>query len=161
MAHPRPALFLLLAAVLVVAAIALGHRAPVDSPQPPRPDDARASVRLSHLGLRRPDLAAAAKRFLAVFLRYEIGESDRWLPRTLRRTSTAAFAAELLAAPPRPPAEGRSPPTTLGRLAFATLSSEPPLVLVSGAARRPSGPEQLSFLFEFTGRRWLASAPGE
>ena len=158
----RTLLFAAVTAALITAALLLGHGADTaTSPaSPPRTD--------LPLAPRRPGPkaspgapAASARRFLTAFLRYEVGDRDPSVARDLRRTSTHQFASDLLRDPPlrRGQAEGR--PATLGRLSIVPIPGDPPLVSVSATARRRSGPEQLSFVFELRGGRWLASAPGE
>lgn len=156
--QPRASLFVALSVVLIAAELFLGKRGSAP-PQPPRPITSRAAPRHSHLSPVRPALTASARRFLVAFLRYEVGDRSHAVGRALRATAAPEFATELLRAPPRPPHRAR--PATLGPLAFATVSSDPPLVSVSGTAHRPTGPEQLSFVFELRHGRWLASAAGE
>jgi hypothetical protein len=124
----------------------VANRPPPASPQPPR---------------HRSALTANARRFLAAFLDYEVGKRDPAIARELRATATPVFAAELLGAPARRSPTGSSATAKLGPLALARVSSDPPLAVVSATAERPTGPEQLSFVFELTDGRWLASAPGE
>ncbi len=156
--QPRALLFVALSVVLIAAGVFLGKRGSAP-PQPPRPIMSRQAPPHSHLSPLRPALTASAHRFLLTFLRYEIGERSHAVSRALRATAAPEFAAELLRAPPRLP--HHPGPATLGPLAFATVSSDPPLVSVSAVAHRPTGPEQLSFVFELRRGRWLASAAGE
>jgi len=105
---------------------------------------------------------AAARSFLAAFLRYEVGEIGAGVKHMLRAVATPRFARELLARPPAPPAAGVfSPPAVLGRIAVAFVSAIPPRAVISGAARRGRSSEQFSFVFERRGLAWLASGPGQ
>jgi len=156
--EPRAALFLALCAVLIAAAVALDSVNPTGVPEAPHFKSSPPQRQPSPV---RSALTSSARRFLLAFLRYEVGDLSPALTRSLRVSATHAFAAELLRTPPRPPRGPRGAAPSLGPLAFATVSSEPPLVSVSGTAHRPTGPEQLSFVFELRHGRWLASAPGE
>ena len=77
----------------------------------------------------------------------------------IRADAVGALARELL----RRPASlaTRLPPARLGALELHRLPGRPGLLLVSGTARRPSGPEPFAFLFARRGGRWLAVAPAE
>lgn len=155
----RTALFVGACAALIAAALLLRSPDAVPAPEsghpPPRaPVPTRPSA-------PPPALASSARRFLATFLRYEVGDPSPELTHALRATATRAFAAELLRTPPRPTVDSRRVDPTLGPLTFAPVSNDPPLVSVSGIAHRHNGPEQLSFVFEFSHGSWLASAPGE
>ena len=165
-------LFLAASALIVGAALLFGLAAP-DPPPPSRAAGGGAAAAVSGFAAPSPRLLAArsallrdevrtaARRFLAAFGRYEVGERGAGLARALRATATPGFAARLLAAPPRAPAAGRYPPRArLGRVEVAFVALSPPRAIVSGEARRGDAPAQFSFLFELRGRRWLASGPG-
>jgi hypothetical protein len=157
----RPALFLAASAALIAVALFLHLNAapqplpPVFSLSHPPPPQRSGTAQV------RAALEPSARRFLRTFLRYEVGDSNQALTRSLRATATPAFAAELLRRPPR--SEQRLPPAraNLGSLSLIFVSAQPPLVSVSATARRATGPEQLSFVFARHHGRWLASAPGE
>jgi hypothetical protein len=105
-------------------------------------------------------LAGSARRFLRAFLAYEVGDRRPQIVDALAATATTSFARELAGASPT----GATPtpaPAKLGALTLDPLGGDPPLALVTAGAHRPSGPEQLSFLFTERPGRWLASAPGE
>ncbi len=102
----------------------------------------------------------AARRFLLAFLSFEVGAGGRATRRTLRADASAAFAHRLLEAAPGARVAGRDP-ARLGTLRLHPLSGRPELVLVTGTALRPSGPEPLAFLFGHRRGRWLAVAPAE
>lgn len=164
----RPALFFAAAAAIVAAALLFGLAAP-DPPPPPAPAAGAAggfaapSPRLlaARSALLRDRVRAAARRFLAAFTRYEVGERGPGVARALRANATPGFAARLLAAPPRAPAAGRYPPRARpGRIEVAFVALSPPRAIVSGEARRAGAPAQFSFLFELHGGRWLAAGPG-
>jgi hypothetical protein len=157
----RPALFLAASAALIAVALFLHVSA---APQPPPPALSRSHpppLQRSGTAQVRAALEPSARRFLRAFLRYEVGDSNQALTRSLRATATPAFAVKLLRRPPRP--ARRSPPAraTVGPLSLIFVSAQPPLVSVSATARRATGPEQLSFVFTRRHGRWLASAPGE
>lgn len=67
-----------------------------------------------------------ARRFFSAFALYELGDVDRRIDHELRATATAAFARELLAAPPRiPPGTERLARAKLGRLEFVAGKADP------------------------------------
>jgi hypothetical protein len=155
----RTALFLSVCATLIAAALLPRSDHPAGSAPvgitrgtPPTPGRPRAPV---------PALASSARRFLTAFLRYEVGDQGGAVTRTLRATATRAFAVELLRNPPRPLPGAPRPDPHLGSLTFAPVSTKPPLTSVGAVAKRPTGPDQLSFVFELSHGTWLASAPGE
>ena len=152
---------LLLAAALGFSAIRSAPRSPPPAPRsvataPPLP---RAARRIERRAARlEAALRRAAHPFLAAFLRYEAGAE---VAAALRASATPAFAARLLAAPPRPTGPGYLPPARLGALRITFLSARADRALVRASAARAVGAEQLSFVFERRGGRWLASAPGQ
>lgn len=102
-------------------------------------------------------IGAAARRFLGVFLRYEVGELTRRTERQLRATTTESFGAQLLGAAPRPTA-------TRAILARARLVSLEVLLedgglraIVDGTALRGGRREPFSFRFERRGLTWVAA----
>jgi hypothetical protein len=105
-------------------------------------------------------LATSARRFLHAFLAYEVGARPPHNVAALEATATTSFAHELASAR-QTAATHPSALARLGPLTLNPLAGKPPLALVTATARRPAGPEQLSFLFTKRGGRWLASAPGE
>jgi hypothetical protein len=115
----------------------------------------RVTAKLARL---RGQVERAAQRFLTPFLRYEVGESDARVRRELRGASTARFASQLLANPPRPPAAGRFPPRArLDSLDVIFASGGTSSAVVSGAALRDGQPENFSFLFQYVQAGWRAS----
>lgn len=162
----RLVLFAVAAATIVAAALAFGFAAPDSRPEAGA-EAKREVLPLSPGAVLRPraerrELRAAARRFLAAFFRYEVGDLAPKVKGALGETATRRFAAQLLAAPPRAPAAGRFPPRArLGRIALSFVSLTPPRAVVSGAALRGGRPEQFSFLFERRGSAWLASGPGQ
>ncbi len=163
----RAALFLLACGALIAAAFAF-----TAAPQrgaPPRARHAAPDLRLPPLARRAEaraerlagGLRRSARRFLAAFFRYEVGEGGRALAAALRTRATPAFAHELLA-PPRAPSPGGYPsPARLHTLQVAFLSPGGNRALLTGSARRGGVEEQFSFLFERHGSLWLASGPGQ
>lgn len=120
---------------------------------------ARAAARAERLA---NELRRSARRFLAAFLRYEVGQEGARLTAALRATATPSFAKRLLARPPRVPVAGRlPPPARLGRLQVGFLSGAATRALVSATAWRGPRPEELSFVFARRRSRWLASGPGQ
>ena len=156
----RVALFAALAAALLAALLlALAeHPAPTPPASPivlvsPRGPKPSPSTRSS------PSARPAARRFLRAFLAREVGKGGAAGARAIRTGAAAALARELLAAPHR--AHAGPPPARLTDLRITPLPGRPRLRLATATARRPSGPEPLSFLFARRGGRWLAIAPGE
>jgi hypothetical protein len=150
--------FLLGSLALVVS----GHRG--GSPEShPRPSP-RAVVSSSASTDAPPfDRAAGAdaRRFLAAFLTFEAGRDTPRTRGAVRATSGRRLAGQILAAP-RTSAGARAP--VAGHLLTIRLHPLPGragLLLASGTAIHPEGPEPFSFLFARRGGRWLAIAPGE
>ncbi len=163
----RLALFCVVCAVLLAAAIGFaggGYSPP--TPQPAAPAEVVSAAppapqpAVGGAAALRAALGGQARRFLAAFFRYEVGDVGPGVRRMLRATATPGFAAELLSSPPRRPA--RSVPAAVpGRLAIAVASVVPPRAVVSGSASRGGEAEQFSFVFEVVDGAWLASGPGE
>lgn len=169
MARPplgRLALFAALCALLLGAALAFSAIRPAAAPSPAAPRSAatapplpRAARRIERRAARsEAALRRAARPFLAAFLRYEAGAE---VAAALRASATSAFAARLLAAPPRPTEPGYRPPARLGALRITFLSARADRALVRASAARAVGAEQLSFVFARRGGRWLAVGPGQ
>jgi hypothetical protein len=103
-----------------------------------------------------------ATRFLAAFSSYELGDLSPPVRRALQRTSTAAFAAHLLSAPPRPLAGQLPPPRArIGSLDVAFTDAAGLDARVSGVARRGLAREPFSFLFRRTASGWRAASVAE
>jgi hypothetical protein len=124
-----------------------------------------ATVRLDQAAsaLPSPPPAAgrhAARRFVEAFLSYEVAGGGAAAPKAIRAGADDTFARELIShSPPPTPTDPR--PARIEALRVAGLPGRPHLALVSGTARRPSGPEPFAFLFARRQGRWLAVAPGE
>ena len=118
------------------------------APQVPRP---RASVPTAAL--------TAARHFLSAFLSLEVGSGGRAARAAMRTDSVGSLTRELLTGSPR--SSAATAPARIGVLHLHRLPGHPRLLVVSGSARRPSGPEPFSFLFARRGGRWLAAAPAE
>jgi hypothetical protein len=184
----HPALFVLALAALLTSTmvLALGDGEPIptqpDGPPVLAPSSARSHDAGTHTGAARAPggedlpagrfvppalsggrraVAAAARRFLAAFLRYEVGDARPPGLVALRATSTEAFVAQLLLAPPRPAAAGLPRRARLAGIEITLPSDAAPRALVSGALRRQGSVEGFAFLFERHGQRWLASGVGE
>jgi hypothetical protein len=114
------------------------------APAPP-PADARTQVR----------------PFLAAFLSYEVGRSGPAVEARIEDSASPHFARQLLSEPTRPVGRPGQAAARITSLRIDRVPGHPYLVLVSGDARRPEGPEPFSFLFARRGGRWLALAPGE
>jgi hypothetical protein len=159
MSFRRRAAVLLFSAALLVAAL---HRSDEHASDP-----ASASVVASTPAPRTHRLAPSealrrtASGFLKAFLAYEVGDRRQVLARRLRATSTKPFASQLLAEPRPRTAISSSPRAPISDLDVAVMGGHPSVASVTATARRPSGPEQLSFVFICSRGRWLASAPGE
>jgi hypothetical protein len=107
------------------------------------------------------EVTVAARRFLAAFLPYEVGELTPSTTRALRRSATSSFAEEMLARPPTPAPPGMAAAAELGPIAVAFVSALPPRAVVSGSVDRGGFTERLSFVFERRGSAWLVSGAGE
>lgn len=158
---PRLALFLMASTALLAVAFLLGGGAG-SSARPVEPPGRMAQPRPAwpRPGGETHGLLGSARRFLVAFTRYEVGEGGSKVLALLRRNTTRTFAGLLLRDPPRVPS---SAPTVarLRRLSVAVVSRSPLVASVAAVALRPSGPEQLDFLFTRRDDVWLASAPGE
>lgn len=118
---------------------------------------ARLSGRTAHEQHRaRPGL----RRFILAFLAAEVGRGGRSAARIIRAGATATLSRRLLGRLPRPSSAepGR---VRLAALRLHRLPGRRDLLLASGVARRPRGPEPFSFIFIRRGGRWLALAPAE
>lgn len=183
----HPALFVLALVVLLASAVVLALRGeepiptqpvapPLAAPSSMRSYGAGAHADAAHapggedlpagrapplaLSDGRHAVAGAARRFLAAFLPYEVGDATPAVQAALRAACTEEFAAQLLLAPPRPAAAGLPRRARLAGIEVTLLSGAAPRALVSGALRRQGSPEGFAFLFERHGRRWLASGVG-
>jgi hypothetical protein len=109
----------------------------------------------------RRAIAEAARRFMAAFLRYEVGDAPPSVLAELRAASTEELAAQLFLAPPRPTATDMPRRARLIGLEVSLPGGAAPEALVSGALRREGSIEAFAFLFEREGQRWLASGVEE
>jgi hypothetical protein len=146
-----------------LALVLSGHRGAA-SESPPRPSP-RAVISSSASSDGPPSLRPArvdARRFLAAFLAFEAGDQTPRTRRAVRATSGRRLAGQILAAP-RTSAGARGPVAVghLRALRLHRLPGDTGLLLASGTAIRPGGPEAFSFIFARRGGRWLAIAPGE
>ena len=103
---------------------------------------------------------SSVRHFLLAFLSYEVGTGGAASAAAVRADASAGFADQLLA-PAVSATAGDPRRARLASLRIEPIAGHPGLILVSGLARRPSGPEPLSFLFAERDGRWLAIAPGE
>ncbi|HET7054205.1 MAG TPA: hypothetical protein VFI09_09870 [Solirubrobacterales bacterium] len=172
---PRPplgrlVLFAALCALLLAAALGFAGGRPGEATPPAVPAPAArvqplpaAARRIERRAARlEAALRRAARPFLAGFLRYEAGADGPALAGELRASATPAFAARLLAAPPRSPSPASDPPPArLGAIQVTFLSARADRALLRAGAERGGAEEQLSFVFECRGGRWLAAAPGQ
>ena len=104
-----------------------------------------------------------ARRFFVAFSRYELGDRDAGVERALRVNATAAFARELLAAPPRFVAGARPAPATLGRVELVPGHSKGGRLLgaeIVGLTRRDEREEPLSIELEAERGGWRVSGLG-
>lgn len=159
----RIAVFLLVSAGLVALAVALAPSSPV----PPMPSSSATPITvavpgsdlLTAAGRRKARLGRAATVFIAAFLRYEVGDLPAPVARSLDRLTTARFGRYLLGARPRQ--LGGREQARIVKVETAFLDPAADRALVRGVARRPDGPEELSFVFVLRGGRWLASEAAE
>jgi hypothetical protein len=170
----RSRLILFVVVSLAILASALlfrtGHRGPagIDSTGEetsasyaftPQPSTTALMVRLRE---ERLEVADSARRFLAAFFHYEVGETGTAVQRALRATSTRGFYRRLLQQPVAAVAAGGFPArASLERMRISFVSSTASRALVTGTAKRASLPEEFSFVFSRGRAGWLASAPGE
>lgn len=104
-----------------------------------------------------------ARRFFAAFSRYELGERSAGVARALRASATAAFARELLAAPPRRVAGAPAAPASLGRVEFIPGRSGGGRLVggeIVGVTRRDGRAEPISIELEAERGSWRVSGLG-
>lgn len=107
-------------------------------------------------------LRRSARRFLAAYLRYEVGEDGGSVRRELRLTATGRFAALLLANPVRRESRAApSAPARLRRLEVRVDPADPRHALLGGVAARGARTERFSFEFIHGDSGWRASGVGE
>jgi hypothetical protein len=166
-ARPKPVLFALVAILLVASAVVFSRSGPSPEAESESAGDA-ARIEVAEAGRvaletarLRAQVEQAARRFVPAFLRYEVGDIDAGVRRTLRATATAEFAADLLAVPPRPPAAGFPPRARLRRLAVKLSPSAAFHAFVEGSALRGGARETFSFEFEYGESGWRASGVTE
>jgi len=106
-------------------------------------------------------VAAAARRFLAAFLAYEVGRADAPIARALRAASTEEFALTLLAEPPRPAISGIPRRAHLLDLQVGLGAGAAARALVRGRLRRGGATEAFAFFFERRASGWLAAGVAE
>lgn len=160
----RIAVFALASAGLIAFALALapaGSAPPApSSPAPPATVAVPDSELIAVAERRKARLDRAARTFISAFLRYEVGDLPVAVARSLDHLTTAEFRHYLLASPPRRPSRGHSR-AQIVEVETAFLSPAAARALVRGVARRPDGPEELSFVFVLRGGRWLAAGAAE
>lgn len=168
-ARPRPAVFVLVSIVLVASGIAFS-RSELDRPNEsegqresrgaaPTQLDRRVAAETAQL---HTQVELATRRFLPPFFRYEVGDIDAQVRRALRATATPAFAAALLATPPRPPpGRGFPPKARLQSLAVNFARGAAFHAFADGSALRGAVPERFSFEFEYGQGGWRASGVTE
>lgn len=166
-AKPKPVVFVLVSILLVASGIVFSRLGPSSEAEtesaggPARVEAAEAGRVALETARLRARVDHAARRFVPAFLRYEVGEIDAGVRRTLRATATAEFAADLLAVPPRPPAGGFPPRAHLQRLAVRLSPNAAFHAFVEGTALRGDVPEAFSLEFEYEEGLWLASGVTE
>lgn len=104
-----------------------------------------------------------ARRFFAAFSSYEQGDRRSGIARALHATATAAFARELLAAPPRAVAGAASAPATLGRVEFVPGRGRGGRLVAAeivGVTRRGGREEPLSIRLRAERAGWRVSGLG-
>lgn len=160
----RIALFAAASAALIAAAILFSQGGGWTSPevepsgelaQPDPAHDAR-------LARAEVEVKASARRFMAAFLRYEVGELTPVVRRDLRATTTLEFGRQLLASPPRRPSAGSFPPhAELRELNVTFLTPQATLAVIDGASVRAGFPEEFGFAFTRSPSGWLASGASQ
>jgi hypothetical protein len=150
------ALLLSLLGVLLLAGL---HRAGSTPPiAPTRTAVALRRQRHQHLP---PGARRQVRHFIAAFLSYEVGRDGRGVAATIRACASPRLARQLLSQPPTSPGRPSHGRARITSLHINPVPGEPDLVLASGDASRPEGPEPFSFLIAQRDGRWLALAPGE
>ena len=169
----RARLLLFTAASALIAISAFASRAGHDTPlrTESRAEEASAAYTftprpsttalMAALRQRRTEISSSARRFLAAFFHYEVGETGAAVRRGLWATSTRAFYRQLMRQPVAPVTAGYPARASLERLRVSFVSSTASRALVSGTANRGGLPEEFSFVFTQAPAGWLASAPGE
>lgn len=187
---PRPLLFALAVTALLGSAVLLALREE-DRPHPALPGrvapPASISEHYAHPAARGPGrregpggedlapgndplpqlragrraVAAAARSFLAAFLRYEVGEAGSAVRRALRAAATEEFTTMLLATPPRAGAAGLPARARLASLEVSLSAGAAPRAVASGRLRRGAGTEGFAFFFERRATGWLAAGVAE
>ena len=159
----RIAAFVSVSIGLIVLAVVL---APTGSPPaPPAPGAVPAmgamtgSNQIATASRRKARLDQAARSFIAAFLRYGVGDLPASVAGSIRRGTTAGFGRYLLDARPRP--LGPIGAARIVEVEVTFLDPAADRALVRALARRPDGPEELSFVFVLRGGRWLAAAAAE
>ncbi|HET8640101.1 MAG TPA: hypothetical protein VFL89_07655 [Solirubrobacterales bacterium] len=166
-AKPKPGVFVLVSILLVASGVVfsrLGSSSEAGTEGAGgagRVEVAEAGRVALETARMRSQVDRAARRFVPAFLRYEVGDIDAAVRRTLRATATAEFAADLLAVPPRPPAAGFPPRARLLRLAVRISPNAAFHAFVEGTALRGSAREALSLEFEYGEGGWRASGVTE
>ncbi len=158
----RIALFVLVSAGLIALAVALVPSVPVPSPVStvePAAVAVPGSDLIAAAGRRKARLDQAARAFIGAFLRYEVGDLPASVARSVDRLTVASFGHYLLGARPRQLGDRRA--ARIVKVETAFLSPTADRALVRGVARRPDGPEELSFVFVLSGGRWLAARAAE
>ncbi len=134
-----------------------------------RPGSTRPSARAGRAAVLRqpthrpPPLGALeqVRHFIVAFLSYEVGRGGRAAEETIHAFAVPHLARQLLSQPPTPAGRPSNGAPRITRLRVDDVPGHPDLLLASGDARHPEGPEPVSFLFARREGRWLAVAPGE
>jgi hypothetical protein len=101
------------------------------------------------------------RRFIAAFLSYEVGGGGPAAESAIRNCASRHFARQLLSEAPTSAGRPGHRTAAISSLHIDPVPGHPDLVLASGDARRPEGPEPFSFVFARREGRWIAVAPGE
>lgn len=166
----RVVLFVFVSAALLLSALAFARGGSESSPPSSSPTASSLSTEVPVWARRTQrraflltsQLRGSARRFLAAFARYEVGRLSGDVKGALRETTTIAFAAQLLKAPPvSRPLGGFLGKARIARLSVSFVSADAHRALVSGDLRRGAIPEEFSFLFVCRAGVWLASGPGQ
>ncbi len=160
------ALFVVASAALIAAAVLFsrggGWTSPEVEPSGELAQAGPADDASARLARAEVEVKASARRFMAAFLRYEVGELTPAVRRDLRATTTSEFGRQLLTSPPRRPSAGGFPPhAELRELNVTFLTPQATLAVIDGASVRDGFPEEFGFAFTRSASGWLASGASQ
>ncbi|HWB69766.1 MAG TPA: hypothetical protein VG518_07295, partial [Solirubrobacterales bacterium] len=161
--RPHPVAFAFVSLLLVASGVLFSHLAGADGSRPDPAVAARKARLVREVAIESArtgaEVQAAARRFFAAYLRYEVGTVNAAVRAAIRRDAEPSFADVLLLHTPRAPRGGAFPPRAVLRGVDVSLQSGE-RAIVEGSARRGRMPERFSFEFRRIGGAWLASGAG-